>query len=197
MNFNWDNLKKINKKHWGLIALGLLGVAMLVFSPSDDSGVDKTKKNVEPKKANTTGEINTQIAKKEKALAYKLENMISTIKGAGEVKVSVRIAKSKCSQYALDKDSNKKVTREEDQSGGTRTTTETRKNEKIVVVQGNEGGEKPLIEKETTPEIDGVLVIADGASRPEIKSRIFNAVKVALGVEPHKVMVFAMERNEG
>lgn len=44
------------------------------------------------------------------------------------------------------------------------------------------------------PLVDGVLVVADGGANEAVREKIVRAVKVALGVEPHKIEVF--ERKE-
>jgi len=50
-----------------------------------------------------------------------------------------------------------------------------------------------VVQMETASRIAGVLVVARGASNPQVKERLFEAVRVALNVEPHKILVLPGE----
>jgi stage III sporulation protein AG len=38
-------------------------------------------------------------------------------------------------------------------------------------------------------------VVAEGASEARVKAKLFEATRVALGIEPQKIMVLPMERR--
>jgi stage III sporulation protein AG len=65
----------------------------------------------------------------------------------------------------------------------------------VVLSRNNQGMEGPVLEREMAPEVAGVLVVAEGARSPQVKAGLFRAVQVALGVEPHKVIVLPMKRG--
>jgi len=192
----WQKLQSTNKQIWIMMALIMVGLTLVIYNPED-----KNRENVSiPQTTALNSQVqqeNRGMAREEKELARTLETMLSQIHGVGDVKVSVRLATSTNSNYAFNTEGGEKVTEEKDQSGGTRTTTETSEREQLVLVQGSQGNEIPVVEKEIAPQIAGVMVVARGASNPEVKARLFQAVQVSLGVDPHKVIVLPMERGEG
>lgn len=46
-------------------------------------------------------------------------------------------------------------------------------------------------------EVEGVIIVAQGAERPDVKSNIYNAAVAALGVKPHKIEIFTKKGGEG
>lgn len=203
MDNQWrDSIKELMKKIRGVnrqyLLLGLLaliGIAMLVYSPQPKNQshvplIEQPEIHKQESKPESHG-----MALEEQKLADKLEAMLNQVNGAGEVKVSVRLATSSQTNYAIDKDTMERTTREEDQAGGNRTITETTERDQLVLVQGSQGNQQAVIEREIASDIAGVLIIAQGASNPEVKSRLFQASHISLGVDPHKVVVLPMERS--
>ena len=89
----------------------------------------------------------------------------------------------------------KKTTQERDQTGGTRLTTEDSGSDQLVMNRSENGEERPVVEREVAPQVAGVLVVAEGAGDSRIKARLFEATRVALGVDPQKILVLKMERR--
>ena len=128
------------------------------------------------------------IDREEKTLAVNLKNILKEIEGAGELDVTVRLASSEHDQYAVNTNSSKKTTEEKDQVGGVRSTTEYTDSGQLVFTRNGQE-EIPVIEQTGSSKVAGVLVVAQGAKDPRIKDRLFEAVQVALGIEPQKVLV--------
>ncbi|WP_027719279.1 hypothetical protein [Desulfovirgula thermocuniculi] len=135
------------------------------------------------------------MAHQEAAIEEKLREMLGQVEGAGRVKVTVRLASSNLEEYAVNTTTSHKTTQEKDQAGGTRVTSENTSSDQLVLFRTGQG-EKPVVKQEVAARIAGVLVVADGARDPVVKDRLFRAVQVALGIEPHKVMVLPRERGE-
>ncbi|HAU31614.1 MAG TPA: hypothetical protein DCW46_04990, partial [Desulfotomaculum sp.] len=91
-------------------------------------------------------------------------------------------------QYAVNTNSSKKTTEEKDQVGGARSITEYTDSGQLVFTRNGQE-ETPVVEQTESSRVAGVLVVAQGAKDPEIKARLFEAVQVALGIEPQKVLV--------
>jgi len=130
-----------------------------------------------------------QIQSEEEHLARTLEVMLRQIAGAGRVDVVIRLEGSTTSEYALNQTTGRRVTDEKDPAGTTRVTTEENDTGNLVVVRGDRGSEMPVVERETAPRVAGVLVVAEGARDPQTKAELFRATRVALGVEPHRILV--------
>lgn len=177
-----------------LFALGLLGVILLVFG-SYWGGREPVSNPVpvgtsQPEPEASRGPAaSLQTQSEEEYLAARLESMLAQINGVGEVDVTVRLEGSTVSEYAVNTTTGKRVTNENDQDGTHRVTTDENENGQVVVVRGSDGYEAPVVEREVSPAVAGVLVVAEGARDPEIKAKLFQAAQTALGAEPHKILV--------
>lgn len=200
MNSNFfKNLDK-NKMRWlGTVFAVAVGLLLIISgnpfdqpAPPQDpvQGASESQEN-----KNESSHPQPSTAAEEKYLAEKLQNMLEQVEGAGEVQVTVRLESSSRAEYAINTTTGTKTTQEKDQAGGTRVLTEDTDTTQLVLVRGDNGEEIPVLRQETAPEVSGVLVVAEGAGDPVIKAKLFKAVRVALGVEPQKILVLAKEVN--
>lgn len=180
------------------MAAGLIvGVGLILLGSWGDKPAEQTN----PSPVKETREITpkspekTAMAAEEDYLAEKLRDMLQQVDGAGQVKVTVRLESSTQTEYAVNTSTGKKTTQERDQSGGTRTLTEDTDSGQLVLVTRN-GEETPVMSREVAPKVAGVLVVAEGANDPKVRAELFRAAQVALGVEPHKVIVMAKKAGE-
>ena len=127
-------------------------------------------------------------------LEAKLQEKLSSIKGAGKVEVMITYKSSKEIIPAVNTTESQTTTEEQDTSGGVRTVSQRDVNSQTVTMN-DPGGTKPLVIKEVEPEIKGVIVIAEGAKDIRIKMDLMRAVQTALGVSAGQVEVFEMEIN--
>lgn len=159
-------VKKLKSGHNSyLIIIILVGVVFMLF-PSDNEKTNKT-----PTTEN-----------KEIALNYQkdLEDILSQISGVGDVRVMVTYSSSFEKSVAYEKNSNKN----EKKDGDNTVINETSSQTNVVLSSG-----EPFVVKEIYPEIQGVVVVADGADDILVKQNITNAVTTALSIAPHKVCV--------
>ena len=84
-------------------------------------------------------------------------------------------------------------TTEQDSQGGTRKSTEINSQEGSVLEKQEDGSESPYITKELQPEIEGVVVIAQGADDTKIVAEINEAVEALFSVPSHKIKVMKMK----
>ncbi|MBE0466256.1 MAG: hypothetical protein IBX71_03415 [Candidatus Desulforudis sp.] len=177
-----------------LLALAVLGVFLLLIGHIDFGGGDPnaspvgaTSPPIQQQSASVQARL--QIQAEEEYLASRLQALLQQISGVGEVEVSVRLEGSTTSEYAVNHSTGRKVSDESDQAGTTRVTTDVSETGQLVVVRGDRGYEIPVVEREVAPRVVGVLVVAEGARNPQIKAELFRAIRIALGVEPHKILV--------
>ena len=127
-------------------------------------------------------------------LEQRLKNILSQIKGVGEVEVTVLLASGPRFDYAVNVSTIEKQIDEKDQSGGVRTTTEITEDGQLVIVRSDRtGGEEPVVTQEYKPDIQGVLVVAEGADNPRVKANLLNAITTILDLEAHKVDIQSKE----
>ena len=183
--------KKSQKIIWSLALVCLLGI-ILIAGLDGDSGQDPApvrESRVEAGEQTADGTVRkTMMAAEEEALAAKLQSMLERIEGAGSVKVTVRLATSAREAYAINNTTGRKTTVEKDQGGGTRTISENNDATQLVMSK-NGKGEAPVVEMESASRVAGVLVVSSGAGSPQVKESLFEAVRVALSVEPHRILV--------
>ncbi len=172
----------------GAIILGIFLILIGNSGKPGHSGQQKTTAETGEQKASAP----SGMTQEEEMLAARLKKLLSQVEGAGAVDVSVRLASSRRDKYAINTTTGRKTTEEKDQAGGTRLITENTGNEQLVLLRDGQK-EAPVLEEEQAARIAGVLVVAEGARDPVIKTHLFKAVQVALGVEPQKILVLPAE----
>ncbi len=205
LGFDRRNESKLPAKDPGgrgiwLVVLAALGVAILIFSavigPDHDPGYSTGQTPPQESNVNAAPEqARSAMTAEEEQLGSKLCEMLRQVEGAGRVEVSVRLSGTTRSEYAVNDTTGKKLTEEKDQGGGTRTTTEETGSSQLVMNRSGSGGEQPVVERQAAPQIAGVLVVADGAGNARVKAKLYEATRVAVGVEPQKILVLPMERR--
>lgn len=187
--FKWGFKSQDMKYLPAVLVVLLIGILLIGPWSNDDSSSVDSGLNADPAPAAPTNEDNgMDLNHLEIQLEKRLEGSLSQIKGVGEVKVTVLLASGPKYDYAVNVSTNKKTTDEKDQSGGTRTTTEITEDGQLVILRSNQNGEEmPVVAQEYTPEVQGVLVIAEGADNPNLKRKLISAVQTILNLEVHKI----------
>lgn len=104
-------------------------------------------------------------------LEKRLEDILPGIEGVGRVRVM--ITAKNYGEIRLAKD--------EDDSG-----------KKTVILNKKGGGEETEIIEESYPDIEGVVIAAQGGASAVVKENLTEAVGALLGIEAHKIKVFKM-----
>lgn len=121
----------------------------------------------------------------------KLENILSKIKGVGEIKVAVMYSKTSEIVPMYNEDSSEKLTEETDSNGGNRRVEETTV-KKDIIYEENSGVKSPITQSIISPTIEGAIITAKGAGDAQIKANIIQAVEAATGLSTHRIQVFEM-----
>jgi len=178
---------RISREQWPqlvwLLALGVLGVVLLLAGSLGGKAPPGPAVPVRQPDG---------LAAAEEALEARLAAILGRVEGAGEVEVRVTLAKGPLYDYAVNTNTSDRRTEEADNNGGRRVTTEKGAEEQLVMRQVG-GGQEPVIVQQTMPEVQGVLVLAQGAADPLVRARLSQAVQTLLGVAPHKVSVLPRE----
>ncbi len=171
-----DGKGVINKKNRWLIFVIISAIVILAFS---GGGSDKKEKEIplEP-----TDKADSRYIT---GMEERLEQMLTTVKGAGRVKVMLSF--DSIGEKVLAK--NKKDQLESDV--GDESSANKSSLEENVMVIGSGTEEKPFVVKEKLPVPSGVLVAATGAGSEHVKLEIYEAVKALYGISPHRIKVTA------
>jgi len=161
------------------VCIGLLALLWPVTQTDKDTGTKTLANNTVSKESK---KINQE-------LATELEYILSRIDGAGEVKVSLTLASGGLKTYAANtRNENREI--EESQNGLKKTTSESNVTRDLAVSSGN-----PLLVENKTPEVLGVLVVAEGASSPLVQEKLIQATTTLLNISPHQVCVMPGQDN--
>ncbi|MGN9164145.1 sporulation stage III protein AG [Tissierellaceae bacterium HCP3S3_D8] len=175
-----NNRKTINN----LFIILIVAIILLIFlngmtssKKKDDSSVIKEGK----KEYTNVAESDYSII-----LENKLSNILSKLKGVGEVHVMITLEDSQEKVPATNKNKMTETTSETDSEGGKREITREDEVTQLINLSND-----VIILKEINPNIKGVIVVAEGADNGVVLETIYEAVKTVLGVSANKVQVFS------
>ncbi len=125
-------------------------------------------------------------------LEERLTQALSQVEGVGEVRVMITLKSS--SELIVEKEQpvRRSATNESDAMGGSRSINEV-SSEESVVYRSEAGNSEPYVIKTLPPQIEGVLVIAQGAGKGTVSRTVVEIAQALFGVEAHKVKVVPME----
>ncbi len=158
-----------------ILLLFALGICLLVFSfPSPEKKQEK-QTTQEEKESSTTDDY---VKKQEKRLVKAL----SKVEGVGKVRVMITVKSSK--EAVVNKDS------PYEESTGEKEKTVKEGEETILVEE--DGKKVPYVVKEVEPEVEGVVVVAQGGGSDIVNQNIVDAVSVLFHISSYKVKVLKM-----
>ena len=123
-------------------------------------------------------------------LEQRLEDILSTMRGAGKVRVLITYATAGERVAATVSTLDESVS--ETSGGTTATRSEQSREMKQPATVATEGGQSPIILVEREPEIRGVIVVAEGAADPTVRLSLQRAVQAVTGVPLSCIEVFEM-----
>ena len=141
---------------------------------SSGSGNSSVDDNLESGMSAGEDEPLSDLEKYEAQTEQKLEELLSTVDGAGQVRVMLTWEGSSERQVEKDRISNADSVEEE------------------TIYQENDSGKYPYVVSWTNPKVTGVLVIAEGGGNTKVKAEILEAVQALFGIEPHKIKIMKM-----
>lgn len=178
---NWlDNskfLQKIKKiKHLEIvIAVIFIAILLLVYF----GNFSNSKEN-----SSTSSIAYTSGMDYATAMENKLQTILSSIKGAGKVQVLISVKSG--SEVVIATSTEEKRNTSTNSSGSTEAVTVV--TNPIIVTQN--GTSKPLVLMEILPEIQGVIVVAEGANDVKVKLNLLNAIQALLTVQNSNIQIF-------
>ncbi|MDD2510244.1 MAG: hypothetical protein PHP26_02285 [Syntrophomonas sp.] len=169
------------KSRYILVILICFGLLALIWPVSK---VEKTPlKPVAEKYERQEGSIKSQ-------MAAELEAILSEVNGAGKVEVSLSLSSDGHKTFASNRRDEKRESEESQARGIKKNSSEESRVEDLAISSG-----APVLVEERFPEVLGVLVVADGGGRAEIKERLTDATATLLNISAHRVKV--MPRKGG
>ncbi|MBR5505604.1 MAG: hypothetical protein IKV73_04795 [Clostridia bacterium] len=162
-----DDIKKMlgEKKMKLVLAAGvILGVGLIIIS------------NTFPKVSDDTNQAENLIATEKSTsdtpLEQRLKALLSKVNGVGEVEVFVSYASTEEKLALKDKESN-----------GSEQT----------ILKSSSGNTEPYIYKSIYPQVEGVIIVAQGGGNDDVRSAISDAVAAVLELPIHRVKILKMK----
>ena len=188
----FDGLKsgeKLPKKNQLIIIL-LIGILLLVIVIPVENPQEKGARKTEGQETLSASAGEAQAAGEyEEYLERKTAKLLQEVEGAGEVTVMVTLRSGGQKIIEKDQSSTSRTTEEEDSEGGTRSMKDQSSDKTSIYEQYSDGSSSPYVSKELSPEIEGVVVIAEGGDDAVVVKNITEAVQALFGVEAHKIKI--------
>lgn len=185
MKWKWKKLDFKDKNTW--LVFGLLGVLLLVIAMPTEQADDKEPKTVQAQPPVENTAESGQESDPTAALEKRLEETLSLIDGAGRVRVMITLKDT--GEKVVEKDV---ARRTETDSGGSQNTDQSQSS-----VYARDGSvETPYISNELTPQVEGVLVVAQGGGNSMVKQNILQSVMALFPLEAHKITIVKMSMQE-
>ncbi len=197
-------IKELKKENFVVMFLIGLLLLIIVWPVSDDKTGSKQEQSgisdrVSGTMENETGK--TQNSQKtyegQEWLAYAsfiedtLEEVLSTMEGAGKVKVMVTLKASGESVVEKDVTTGVDASTQVNADGGSHNTSGNEKTGTTVYVKEKEVS-YPYVKQVICPEIAGVVVSVQGGDNQTINKNITEAIQALFGIEAHKIKIIKM-----
>jgi len=192
--------KKISLKDIGMPKLVLMfaaGILLILLSFPGLLGGDKEDKDKKSDTesadyqngTNTTSyDLNTYISE----LESRLENILRKVQGIGDVEVMITLKTTWEKIPLKDVPYTQEELEENDGEGGSRKSRVIQKEENTVFITDENGNTIPYILQEREPEIEGIVVIAEGGDNVFVIKDVIEACEVLFNIPAHKVKVMKM-----
>ncbi len=116
-------------------------------------------------------------------LEQRLKGTLEKIHGAGEVSVFLNLEDG--GEQVLATNRIQKSQDEEEEN-----STSTMMEEESDIIRWNQDGiETPYAIKKRLPEPSGILVVAEGAAKEEVRQEIYEAVRAIFGLPAHRIKI--------
>ena len=179
-----EQLKKMDRTGW--LALWLCGALLLILAlPADRK-----------QEAAVSERLAEQPVTEDEAEAYKkklvkeLEETLACMDGAGKVRAMITF--TDCGEDIVEKD----VARSETASQGmAEGGAEKNIQYEETAVYREDGSKEPYVSRRELPQVEGVLVIAQGGGNSKVKQNIQEAVMALFSIEAHKIKIVKMENE--
>ena len=208
MGGNWKRfIEKKGLEKWfrrdNMLILVLTGVLLFVIAlpAGDGKGTSDSSPGYQPLPGEEAGgqqaqeEAELSEEQYREAMEARLTEVLSGMEGAGRVKVMITIKESRELVVEKEQPVSRSSTNENDSQGGSRVVNQVQSEENTVY--RTDGAEsEPYVIKTIPPQVEGVLVVAEGAGTGTVNRTIVEIVQALFGVESHKVKVVKMQAGK-
>lgn len=170
-----------------LIIFAVIGVILLITANSLWGGKEKSDSQLMemPAKVEDISSPDPNVK-----LEKKIAQILSSIRGVGRVSVMITYLSGPEIVTAVNSKESRSDTVEKDTEGGERRIVQSERDNQLVYAEEQGGTKKPIILKQLTSKVMGVVVTADGGNDFVVRMNILRAVEALTGVSQHRIQVF-------
>jgi len=189
----WESIKKI--KHIEIIAAVLIiAIILTLYASTPGSFLSSGRRDTGNTEGKASADTTIPEETDETDTEARLSAILSNMEGAGRVDVMITYETGPALVPAMDRNEMRTTSTEQDGESSSQTQ-QTDIQERPMTVDGPDGSE-PMVLYQETPEIKGVIVIAEGASDIEVYMNLERAVMTILNVKADQVEVFSRGNTE-
>lgn len=170
-----------------LVLLLLCGVALLVIALPVEETKESGQETVQEAVVAVTEETYEELLEK------RLTDMLASVEGVGKTKVMITMKATGEKIILKERPYVGNETTEIDSEGGSRDVREWSQSDTAVYIEESDGSRVPYVVQETNPQIEGVIVIAEGGDNIYTIKEIIEAVSALFDVPSHKIKVMKMK----
>ncbi len=183
--------KKWKKDQWLIVFFA--GVLLLVIAIPTGSNKNHNVESSKTISKVTQKDEQIQDISYEEQLERRLEEILKNVNGVGLVQVMITLKDN--GEAVVEKDKEASYQTVDNTEDGTQTIQQQTSETTVYENQTDQGG--PFIARETTPEIEGVLVVAQGGDNAVVVQNISEAIQALFNIEVHKIKIVKMNMQEG
>lgn len=173
-----EKIKKIKKEQW--FVLFLAGVLLIIIAiPIQKPDTVKPKEQKELR--------NQPMEQYVMDLEKRTEQLLHSMEGVGSVQVMITLKNNGAS--VVEKDVTKNRTQDEQKEQGARESQSTSDAYSEETVYENQTEGTPMIVSEQYPQVEGVVVVAEGCGNSDVEKNILDALEALFSIEIHKIKV--------
>lgn len=181
-----DAFKERKGKLLNEIVIAILFGAMLILLGDMLFGGSPKEKKAEPVESAAGGDFISRLEEKTKGI-------LAQVDGAGNVEVMITLSSEGESVYAQEIKKSTSETEESASQGDSRGIVSETEENTVVTVNNSDGSTSPVVIKEMTAEISGIVIVAEGGDNIIVKDSLIRAAQALFGVPANKVEVFKMK----
>ena len=170
--------------------LALFGILILVIVWPVGSKSKEADNQVSESVAGTEKRTYNYAEQNTASMELRLKENLENVDGAGAVQVMITVKNNGEQVVEKDKSYSESKTIQSGDGGQNTTAANTSRSESTVYDRTDSGS--PYVVKQLEPEIEGVLVAAQGAGDETVVNEITYAVQVLFDVPVHKIKVVKM-----
>ncbi|MEG2232117.1 MAG: stage III sporulation protein AG, partial [Lachnospiraceae bacterium] len=180
------------------IILLLSGVLLFIIAIPTKKTTNPTKELMPNTKEKEIQTMTREEDWKDEELTYtqymeeKVAKTLSAMDGVGKTKVMITLRASKEQVIEKDIPNTRSITTESDAEGGNRNVNDRSSEEVTVYITDAEGNQIPYVIKQLEPDIEGVVVVAEGGGNAFVNASITEVLQALFGIEAHKIKVVQM-----